>query len=318
MINDGFHVEPATWSVDMADLRAVRIAVFVVEQAVPEDEEWDELDALSEHVVARDPDGRPIGTGRLTAKGTIGRMAVLREWRGRGVGEALLRVLLERARERHFNRIEIHAQTHAIAFYERAGFAAYGEEFDECGIMHRHMRIDIPPAGAPERSTPAPGSPSHVLTSTDRETARAAILAVVATARRELCLFTRDLDPDLFENNEVLAAVKQVALGGPHARIRILVQEPARARADGHRLIALAQRLTSVFAFRTPVEEIDRQYAGSFLISDRDAWFERPLASRFDGEGSSHGPGRNAQLLESFNAIWERSEECAEMRRLEI
>lgn len=318
MINNDFLVEPATWSVDMADLRAVRTEVFVAEQAVPEDEEWDELDAVSQHVIARDPDGRPVGTGRLTPKGTIGRMAVRREWRGRGVGEAILRVLLERARERHFANIEIHAQTHAVAFYERAGFEAYGEEFDECGIMHRHMRIGISAADARPRSMPAPGSESHLLTSTDRESARAAVLAVVATARRELCVFTRDLDPDLFENSEVLEAIKQVAIGGPHARIRILVQEPVRARADGHRLIALAQRLTSVFAFRTPVEEIDRQYAGSYIVSDRDAWFERPLASRFDGEGSSHAPGRNAQLLESFNAIWERSEDCAEMRRLEI
>jgi hypothetical protein len=76
--------------------------------------------------------------------------------------------------------------------------------------------------------------------------------------------------------------------------------------------------LTSCFAFRSPVEEIDRQYAGCFVVSDRGAWFERSLASRFDGEGSTHGPGRKAQLQDMFNAIWERSEESAEMRRLEI
>ena len=95
MINADFTVEPANWTADSAELRRVRHAVFVIEQAVPEDEEWDELDAVSQHVIARDPAGQPIGTGRLTPKGTIGRMAVVLDWRGRGVGDSILRVLLE-------------------------------------------------------------------------------------------------------------------------------------------------------------------------------------------------------------------------------
>lgn len=317
MIDSEFTVEPASWPADMADLRAVRTAVFVLEQDVPEEEEWDEFDPLSRHVLARDGQGKPVGTGRLTPKGTIGRMAVLREWRGRGVGEAMLRVLLEIARDRHFDSVGIHAQTHALGFYERAGFVAHGEEFDECGIAHRHMRIELaPPEGRPE--LPLQPRESVVLASTDRETARAAMLAVLATARRELCIFTRDLDPDLFDHAGFLDAIKQVAIAGPHVRIRVLLLEPQRARTDGHRLAALAQRLTSIFAFRTPVEEVDRQYAGSFITTDCGAWYERPLASRFDGEGNTCAPGRKAQLQETFDAIWERSEECAEMRRLEI
>lgn len=317
MINTDFNVEPATWSVDIAELRAIRSEVFVIEQNVPEDEEWDELDAESQHVIARDPEGRPIGTGRLTPNGKIGRMAVLLDWRGRGVGEALLRVLLEQARERHFKQIEIHAQTHAIAFYERAGFLAFGEEFDECGIMHRHMRITIDAPERPTRSLLATND-ANLLESSDRESARAAILAVLATARREVDIFSRDLDPDLLDHGDVLEAIKQVAVAGPHVRIRILVLESERARAETHRLIALGQRLSSVFSFRTPTEDVDRRYAGSYLVNDRAAWFERPLASRFEGEGSSYQPGRAAQFQESFNAIWERSEDWAEMRRLEI
>ena len=317
MINNDFTVEPATWSVDMAELRAVRTEVFVLEQQVPEDEEWDALDELSQHVIARDAQGAPIGTGRLTPAGTIGRMAVRREWRGKGVGEALLRVLLECARERHFSHIEIHAQSHAVGFYERAGFTVHGKEFNECGIAHRHMGIDIAPA-AERPSIPVANPESFPLISTDRESTRNAMLAVLASARRELCIFTRDLDPDLFDHVEVLDAIKQVAIADPMARIRILLLDPLRARMDGHRLVALSHRLTSAFMFRTPVEEIDRQYAGSYLISDRGAWFERPLASRFDGEGCTYAPGRKAQLQEKFNAVWERSLDCVEMRRLEI
>ena len=317
MISNDFTVEPATWSVDFADLRAVRTEVFVVEQAVPEDEEWDELDALSQHVIARDPNGRSIGTGRLTPKGTIGRMAVVKDWRGRGVGEALLRVLLEQARARHFRSIEIHAQSHALAFYERAGFEAYGDEFDECGILHRHMRIAIDPL-EPRHPPPIPAHDENLLTSSDRETTRAAVIAVLATARREVCIYMRELEADIYEQSEVIESLKQIAIAGPNSSIRILIQHSSGARADGHRLVALAQRLSSSFAFRTPIEEIDLQYPGCFVISDRGAWFERILASRFDGEGSSHGPGRKAQLQDLFNAVWERSEELTEMRRLEI
>jgi predicted GNAT family N-acyltransferase len=317
MIPAEFHVEPATWSVDMAALRAIRTEVFVTEQNVPEDEEWDEFDAISQHVIARTPDGTAIGTGRLTPHGTLGRMAVMRDWRGKGVGQAMLRVLLEMARDRHFSQVRIHAQLHALAFYERAGFVAHGEEFEECGIPHRHMDIAIPPLPARAQKK-AEAQDAALLESEDLGSARAAMLAVIANARRELNVYERDLDADFFDDAEILEALKQVAITEEQVQIRILVLDPQRARANAHRLVALAHRLSSVFAFRTPVELIDRQYAGSFIVADRGAWFERPLASRFDGEGSRYGPGRRAQLHDRFCAIWERSEDCAEMRRLEI
>ena len=317
MINADFTVEPANWTADVADLRHVRNTVFVIEQAVPEDEEWDELDAVSQHVIARDQTDQPIGTGRLTPKGSIGRMAVLRDWRGRGVGDSILRVLLELARARHFKEVEIHAQSHALAFYERAGFEAYGEEFDECGILHRHMRIAIT-ALEPRHPSPIPAHDHNLLTSIDRESARAAVLAVLASARRNVGIYMRELEADIYDHAEVIDALKQIAIGAPNSSIRILIQAPSGARADGHRLVALAQRVSSSFAFRTPTEEVDQQYPGCFIISDRGAWFERTLASRFDGEGSTHGPGRKAQLQHMFNAVWERSQELIEMRRLEI
>lgn len=315
MIRTDFSVEPASWSADEAELHALRHEIFVVEQGVPEEEEIDEFDAGAAHVIARDAQGHAIGTGRLIAPGRIGRMAVLREWRGRGVGEAILRSLLERARERHLATVEIHAQSHALAFYEKAGFVAFGEPFDECGIMHRHMRIAIAAPVAPPRAAPAADA-STVLASTDAESARAAVLAVIRSLRRELVIFSRDLEAGVYGHPEVLEALKHAVIAHPNTRVRILVLDPQRARSDGNRLIDLAQRLSSIFAFRTPTEEVDRQYAGCYLASDGGAWFERPLASRFDGEGSSQGRARVAQWLEHFNPIWERAEPTAELREL--
>lgn len=318
MIEERFTIEPATWAGDADALRAVRTEVFIVEQAIPEDEEWDEHDARSHHVIARDPQGRPIGTGRLTPLHTIGRMAVVRAWRGKGVGEAVLRSLVERAREMRLPAVELHAQTHAIPFYAREGFVAFGDEYDECGIPHRSMRLDLAPSVRPPEAAPPTSPDAQAWLATNRDEARAAVLGVLAGARRAVSVLTRDLDPALLDDPDVIEAFKRLALAGGETRIRLLVQEPARAAGEGHRLVALAQRLSSTFAFRTPVEEIDRLVAGAFIVNDRGGCFERGLATRFEGEGSSHAPARAAQLLAQFDAIWERSEPAAALRRLEL
>ncbi|MFC8511987.1 GNAT family N-acetyltransferase [Streptomyces sp. NPDC057257] len=141
---------------DPADLEAcfaVRKEVFVGEQGVPEDLEYDEFDAVAVHVLAVREDGTPLGTGRLlhgavaAAKvdgdlsvGSLGRLAVTREARGLGVGVALVRAIEDAARARGLAAVDLHAQTHALGFYERLGYEAYGPEYPEAGIPHQAMR----------------------------------------------------------------------------------------------------------------------------------------------------------------------------------
>jgi predicted GNAT family N-acyltransferase len=134
-----FSVRVADWAVDEAALHSVRHDVFVVEQSVPAELEWDGIDAECRHVIAEDAMGSAIGCGRLLPDGHIGRMAVRPEWRGRGVGAALLQRLVALARDEGFERVALNAQTHAIGFYGRHGFLATGPEFDEAGIPHRTM-----------------------------------------------------------------------------------------------------------------------------------------------------------------------------------
>src|SRR5712691_4119012 len=126
--------------------RPVREKVFIEEQRVPRELEWDEWDERSEHAVACDPKGRAIGTARLVPDGRIGRMAVVVEWRRRGVGAALLKALIALARERSMPRVTLHAQTQAAGFYRRFGFSERGGEFLEAGIAHVEMTLDLPPA----------------------------------------------------------------------------------------------------------------------------------------------------------------------------
>jgi len=134
-----FTVRAATWSDDRVVLQSLRRAVFVVEQRVPEDMEWDADDAVSLHALALDREGLPVGTGRLLPDGHIGRMAVLCERRGQGAGRAVLEFLVAQAHQRGMRSLQLHAQTHAIGFYARQGFVAYGREFIEAGIPHRLM-----------------------------------------------------------------------------------------------------------------------------------------------------------------------------------
>jgi predicted GNAT family N-acyltransferase len=131
-----FSVRVLAWSDAQAGASAIREAVFVAEQGVPAEIELDEWDAQCEHALACDGSGRALGTGRLLPDGHIGRMAVLREWRGSGVGGAILEVLIDRARARGMTRVVLHAQTHAERFYSRFGFAVSGAEFMEAGISH--------------------------------------------------------------------------------------------------------------------------------------------------------------------------------------
>ena len=135
-------IRPADWRADREILKAIREEVFVREQSVPADMEWDEFDAQSSHVVAI-ADGVPVGTGRLLPDGHIGRMAVVRAWRKKGVGNALLMALLDEARNRGMSRVLLNAQIQALPFYLRYGFHAEGEEFLDVGIAHLRMWRDL-------------------------------------------------------------------------------------------------------------------------------------------------------------------------------
>ena len=132
-------IELMSWEKARDEARPIRLTVFVEEQRVPVEIEWDDQDEKSIHALAYDGTGNAVATGRLLPDGHIGRMAVLKEWRGKGVGGAILERLIGVARERGDREIELFAQTHASEFYRRYGFVENGEVFEEAGIPHRSM-----------------------------------------------------------------------------------------------------------------------------------------------------------------------------------
>ncbi|HEY7752367.1 MAG TPA: GNAT family N-acetyltransferase [Steroidobacteraceae bacterium] len=128
-----------SWGADRPALQRLRREVFVVEQQVPESEEWDDDDLVSVHALAT-LNREPVGTGRLNPAGKIGRIAVVAGMRGRGIGATILRLLLQEAYHRGLREPYLHAQLQAVPFYEKFGFRREGEVFDEAGIPHVRMK----------------------------------------------------------------------------------------------------------------------------------------------------------------------------------
>ena len=133
------HVYEVSWESHQTELRAVRNAVFIEEQNVPRDLEWDGMDETSIHFIAETSDGDVIGTARLMPSGQIGRMAILISYRGHGIGRRMLDMAIQSAHRSGMKEVFLHAQSYALEFYLKAGFIPDGLEFEEAGIPHRSM-----------------------------------------------------------------------------------------------------------------------------------------------------------------------------------
>jgi predicted GNAT family N-acyltransferase len=297
-----FVVEVIDFAIGRDDLQAIREVVFVQEQQVPAEMERDALDPQCVHVIARSADGMAIGTGRLTPDHRIGRMAVLRDWRGKGVGDAMLLALIDQARERGWREVALNAQASAITFYARHGFLPHGERFMEAGIEHLAMRRLLAGANAIE----------------DHAAAVVTTRALIGAARRGLWIYSRNLDPGLFDAPEVLDAFRSFATAGVGGEARILLQDAAAPQRAHAPLLELAQRLPSVFLFREPIDPVDRAYASAYLANDNGGYYFRSLGHRLEGEADLHGPGRARQLRNAFEQVWERSRPVTEYRALGI
>ena len=138
MSKQAVNIRVADWSIEKDSLKHIRHRVFIEEQKVPVEMEWDEFDTTATHFLAN-LSGEAIACARLKTDGQVGRMAVLTEYRNQGVGSRLLQYILDEAKQQKLDSIYLHAQVSAIPFYEKHGFTAQGEIFYEANIAHREM-----------------------------------------------------------------------------------------------------------------------------------------------------------------------------------
>ena len=140
-----FTVSLVCWHDGEPLLRAIREAVFIREQNVPAELEWDGKDEDCRHALVLSLNGDAIGCGRMQANGHIGRIAVLPQWRKQKVGTAIIEALLDEARSRGYKQVDVDSQTYAIPFYRKFGFVEHGEEFTDAGLPHKKMELKLLP-----------------------------------------------------------------------------------------------------------------------------------------------------------------------------
>lgn len=295
-----YRVDVVGFEAALAELRGVRDEVFVGEQGVPISLEHDALDALCTHVLARLLDGSPVGTARLTPDRHIGRMAVRAAWRGRGIGDALLRALLDEARKRGWPEVRLNSQAGAVGFYARHGFQPEGERFMEAGIEHQSMTLAFT-------------GPARI---DSREAGIEAAIGIIERARRSLWIRSVALDPWLYDDAGVLQALRGFATRGGGQQVLVVLHDAAAPQQAHAPLLALAQRLPSVFQFRELQDPVDRNDPAAWIAGDGGGYYLRSLGERVQGEAEQDAPAKVRQLAARFDDGWQRSRPVSEYRAL--
>lgn len=137
-----YRVQSGHWNKLEQDAKFIRKQVFIIEQNIPEEEEWDDQDMISDHFVVYDQN-QPIATARLLQNNSVGRVAVLKAYRGQGIGRMIMLEIIRQAHQQDRKFLHLSSQVHAISFYEKLGFSIQGDAYDECGIPHIKMQLVI-------------------------------------------------------------------------------------------------------------------------------------------------------------------------------
>jgi predicted GNAT family N-acyltransferase len=311
-------VEQTDWRHSAAELTNIRHQVFVVEQGVPESEEVDDHDPTARHWIARDAGNRALGTARLVGN-KVGRMAVLREFRGHGVGGSLLRAIIEHAGREGLDTLVLGAQTHAAPFYQGAGFRVAGLQFIDAGIPHLPMtlelkRFDRRPVAAPPAVEATHRAPVAVASAAGFA---GQALALATAAERSLRLFSDRLAPEIYDDAGFCTAVRRLATRHPHTATMILVRDSRPLAGHSHRLVELFLRLTSRIELRRLDPEYHTEHS-EFLIGDDAMVLCNQIQDGYRGHYWRHAPREARRLTADFDALWAAGAADPALRRLHI
>ncbi len=315
-------ISPANWAEHAEALSRIRHAVFMLEQGVSTDEEWDGKDEAAHHWLAWDADGEPLGTARLLPDGQLGRMAVLESHRGRGVGSALLRAVIAHARAAGMAALTLNAQRQAIPLYQRHGFDIVGEVFDDAGMPHWPMRLilDPPAHSTTDNRTPTADSSTHPVDAVDNlpehcegfDAVQRAAMELVGNARRELLLFSSRLLPEVFDHDIVTRTLAASCLDSRELEVLLLVRDGDHLGRCHHRLLAQQQRMPSRIAVKLLDPAIHTDCA-EFLAVDGIGVLELRTDN---GTLWRHAPRLATELRREFLELWRVASTDPNLRRL--
>jgi predicted GNAT family N-acyltransferase len=291
-------IAKADWAHHSGILSELRHRVFVDEQGVPEALELDEFDATASHWIAR-IENTVVATARMLDSGAIGRMAVLKPYRGKGIGSGLLTALIKEAKTRKYPRLTLGAQEHAISFYERAGFRVKGPRFIDAGIAHQHMHLPL------DTSLPKGFSFDMGLRANPAQGA----LNLCKNARWELRIFSHSLEPALFASAEFIRAVYDFAHRHQESMVRLMICDELPLRETHHPLVELSRQHRQILKLRTLSIDYTINADEYFMVSDEDHLLVYPHQSEIDQILRSDEENIARQYRLRFDHLWRQTKD---------
>jgi predicted GNAT family N-acyltransferase len=301
-------VKSAVWDKDRVSLKEIRRQVFVEEQGVDERLEWDNKDADNEHFIAY-IDNEAVGCARLVDHKKIGRMSVLRAYRGKGVGNEILDHIKRKAVQNRYTRLELSAQCHAYEFYRRSGFQACSAPYQDAGIPHIDMDLRVfshEEAGASQFYI---GSDQDIHHGTSIPEAQGYLSIMLSQVNRSVILCINDIKHPLCNHKPLLELLKRLARSNKHFKAYILIGNYHPTFNDTP-LFKLADRLPSFIEIKTASEAVPCQW-----VFDGSAWLD------FQGNESRFcffDRSKVKHFMERFNKWWTRGKHISSTKRLSI
>ncbi len=291
-------IAKADWANHAGLLSEIRHRVFVEEQNVPEALELDEFDSDASHWIARIED-KVIATARMLDNGVIGRMAVLKPYRGKGVGTALINAIIKEAKARSYPAVELGAQTHAIAFYETVGFRIKGPRFIDAGIAHQHMHLQL-------TSDPPPG---FSIDSALRANPAQGVLELCKNGRWELRIFSHSLEPLLFSSENFIRCIYEFAHRHQESKVFLMICEERPLRETHHPLVELSRQYRHILQLRTLSIDYTVNADDFFIVSDEDHLITYPHQSEIDQMLRSDDEATARKYRMKFDQLWRHTKD---------
>ncbi len=297
----------ANWKQERTALRSIREQVFIVEQGVPADMEWDNLDDQAEHFIAYDGD-EAVGCARLIDHKKIGRMAVLKAYRNQDIGRKIIDHIIRFASQKRYTLLQLSAQCHAYEFYRRCGFTACSTPYEDAGIPHLDMECRVFSQSHQQCQYSLTEDTEHYKGSSDIE-AKGYLDILLSQSRKKLLLCLNDLSHPLTKYHSLLAKIKFLAKNNRHFRVCVLIAQYHTSNND-HELFKLMARLPSFIEIRVNSEAL-----GNHWIIDNAAWF---TTNNTHSNVCFADPAKIKSDTEQFNRWWQNAKAIQSARRLSI
>ncbi len=308
-----------TWQESQAELQAIRHKVFVEEQNVPEELEWDDYDAQAVHFLVKDMDGLCYGVARLIHDGQykakIGRFAVPNEFRGQGIAGSLLKFVVGYARSQGIVEINLSAQTYIQGLYQREGFEVVGEEYEEADIPHIHMRLTL--GKMKEEIQYKLTQDETVYRVNSQEEYLKHLCDLLKQATHSVYILSYDLEKGTLDTPDVLDALSALARKSRATSIHIVLADSKPAVTYSNQLLALARRLTSSFDIKTLNTEIAFPDQVFVLVDDAGIAL-RHSHTKWEGFCCYSDAGTAKRLKEEFQRLLSHSHVSQELRQFSI